>query len=355
MTRIAIITDTHFGTRNDKREFFDHFERLYHDFFTYLQQHGIKRIVHMGDLYENRKMVQTYTASKCRELFLQRIEDLGIETDIIAGNHDVVYKDTNQYNALHELVVGRYPHIKCHIDPALIHIDGFPVQLLPWISESNYDQSIEAIRTSISPILLSHLELKDFEQHRGIAAVSGMDHTIFNRFDLVCSGHYHTRSIRDNINYVGAFSEFSWNDYNDPRGFSILDLADRRLEFIPNKHTIFETFTYDDVNKTNMRDEINSMNFNKKFVKILVENKSSVQKFDLAFDLIAKQEPIDIKIVEGSMIVDAAEDDDVVAGEDTLTLLSKYIDGLELTIDPERMKAYMRDLYLEAIAVEDVE
>ena len=38
--------------------------------------------------------------------------------------------------------------------------------------------------------------------------------------------------------------------------------------------------------------------------------------------------------------------------EDTMTILSKYIGGLELTVDKSRLDSLMKTLYLEAVEIE---
>ena len=41
--------------------------------------------------------------------------------------------------------------------------------------------------------------------------------------------------------------------------------------------------------------------------------------------------------------------------EDTMTILSKYIDGLQLNVEPDKLKTVMRELYVEALNVEKTE
>ena len=61
--KIAIITDTHFGARNDNVNFNEYFYQFYEGvFFPYLQQHNIKTVLHLGDLMDRRKYVSFKTA-----------------------------------------------------------------------------------------------------------------------------------------------------------------------------------------------------------------------------------------------------------------------------------------------------
>ena len=354
--KLGLITDTHFGARNNNSAFHGYNELIYKDFFDEVDRQGIRNVIHLGDLYDKRTGVNTVSAAKARELFLEPLRQRGISTDIIAGNHDVFYKNTNAINSLQELVEGRYDNIRVWVEPQEITIDGHKILLLPWIPTDDNEHFYNAINTSTAPFLMGHLELMDFEENRGVPAKHGMDAGLFSRFAVVCSGHYHAPSFRSNIRYLGAFTELTWADFDDPRGFSVIDLDTQEVEFIRNKHVMFSTFTYDDETKKDMKHEVDSMNFSGKYVKIFVENKTDNLMFDQIFDRIAGQEPIDIKVVEGAMIKAlAADDEEDVAGEDTLTILNNYIDGLNMTISRDKMKTFMRDLYMEAVAVDGVD
>ena len=94
--KIAILNDTHCGIRNSSEIFMDYQEKFYRDvFFPYLEQHGIKKILHLGDYYDNRKFINFKALEHNRKIFLEKLRELQIHMDIIPGNHDVYYKNTN--------------------------------------------------------------------------------------------------------------------------------------------------------------------------------------------------------------------------------------------------------------------
>jgi 3',5'-cyclic AMP phosphodiesterase CpdA len=105
--KIALITDTHFGARNDNLAFNEYFYKFWENtFFPYLDEHKIDTIIHLGDLMDRRKFVSYKIAKDLRERFILPIVSRGIKMHVMAGNHDTYYKNTNEINSLYELLGG---------------------------------------------------------------------------------------------------------------------------------------------------------------------------------------------------------------------------------------------------------
>ena len=103
--KVAILNDTHCGVRNSSDIFIKYQERFYTEvFFPYLKKHDIKQILHLGDYYDHRKYVNFKALNSNRKVYLDRLREDGIHMDIIPGNHDVFYKNTNELCSLKELL-----------------------------------------------------------------------------------------------------------------------------------------------------------------------------------------------------------------------------------------------------------
>ena len=95
---------------------------------------------------------------------------------------------------------------------------------------------------------MGHLEINGFKATRGHMMEDGMPKQVFDKFDNVFSGHFHTRSSDGKIHYLGNPYEMFWNDVNDPRGFTLFDTD--TLERVPvnNPYKLFYNIYYEDTN-----------------------------------------------------------------------------------------------------------
>jgi DNA repair exonuclease SbcCD nuclease subunit len=195
---------------------------------------------------------------------------------------------------------------------------------------------------------MGHLEVNGFEMHKGHMAEGSFDKELFRRFDLCFSGHFHHKSDDGQIYYLGTPYEITWSDYNDPKGFHIFDTATRELERIINPYTLHEKIFYDDTTVDYTNEDVSK--YKEKFVKLIVVNKKDLYQFDKFTDRLLQADAYEVKIIEdfSELNADNVSDDIVNNTEDTMTLLEKYIDQLDVTLSKDRLKNTMRSLYTEA-------
>lgn len=350
--KVAIITDQHFGARNDSVNFLDYYEKFYRDiFFPKLREEGIKTVLILGDTFDRRKYVNFYTLKRTKEMFFDVLHEEGIEIHMLAGNHDTYFKNTNDVNSV-ELLLQEYGNVHVIDSPEEIFVGPHQICMMPWICPENYDESIELLKNTKSSVCMGHFEIEGFAMYRGMPSHEGLERGLFNKFDFTFSGHYHHKSSDGDIYYLGNPYELTWQDYNDPRGFHVFDLSSRQLEFIQNTYTMFHKITYDD--KVESITELTNKDFSSytnTYVKVVVVNKTNPYLFDKFMNNLYNVNPADITIAEDLTDYSEGLDDEMVdQAEDTLTVLNKFVDNIkEENIDNNKLKNILKELYVEAL------
>ena len=348
--KIAIITDQHFGARNDSIAFLDFFERFYNDiFFTNLDSNNIEHLLVLGDTFDRRKYVNFYSLQRAKEMFFDKLEERGITVHMLAGNHDTYYKNTNDVNSP-DLLLREYANINVIDSPQTITIDGTNICMMPWICPENYQQSMDELNNTTAEICMGHFEIAGFSMYRGMESHDGLSKEIFEKFDLVFSGHYHHRSTDGHIHYLGNPYEITWQDYNDPRGFHLFDLETRGLEFVQNPYTMFVRLEYNDKEQEPI--DLDALDLKQTYLKLIVVNKTDYYKFDKFISKLYNKGCYEIKIVENLSEFEDGEVGEEINLEDTLSVLSNYIDSVQTDVDKEQVKTFMKSLYTEAVNIE---
>jgi len=343
--KIAIITDTHFGARKGSKHLHDYFELFYKNiFFPSLEEHKIDTVVHMGDIFDSRKSMDYQSLDWANKVVFNPLKKYKVHA--ITGNHDCYYKNTNDVNSP-ELLLTDYPNIKTYSKAKEIKLGKLKVLLLPWINSENYEESKKVIEKTTSRIVMGHLELNGFRATRGHMMETGMDINIFDKFEKVFSGHFHTRSENGKIFYLGNPYEMFWNDVNDPRGFTIFDTETLTHTPIDNPYKLFYNIYYEDTNYK----LFNATEYENKIVKIIVRKKSKPKDFDKFIDKLYSVGVQDLKIIENFEIQEN-EDFDIDEDENTLSILNRYIDESEFEYDKNIIKGIFQDLYRQACEVE---
>jgi len=349
MSKIVILTDTHFGARSDSLIFNEFFYDFYENqFFPYVKNHPeITTFLHMGDCLDRRKYINYKIAKDFRERFIRGLDELNIPCHFIVGNHDIYYKNTLEVNCYNELTLPERSNV--YSEPTIVTIGNYDMAFIPWLTEENQSQFYSLINEPGVQVAFGHLEVSGFEMHSGVMSQTGISKTIFNKFDMVMSGHFHKRSTDGHIYYLGCPYEMTWADCNDPKGFHVFDTETRTLEFIPNERRIFEKIHYND--KTTNYSEVDVSQYDQKFIKVFVENRDDYYAFDKFLDRLYNDIDVwDLKVVEdfSDLNVDFVSDNVVEDSQDTLSLLDRYVSEIDTNLDKNRIKDKLKSLYIEA-------
>jgi len=341
--KVAIITDTNYGARKNSKLFHDYFLKFYNEvFFPTLEKEGITTIVHMGDAFDNRTGVNFGALSWAKDNIFDPIKEKGIKLHLIVGNHDSYYKNTNDINGV-DLLLREYDNVTVYSEPTEVLLDNLKVLFIPWINQENEKLSLNTIKKTTCRCAMGHLELQGFRVNRQILMEHGLESKLFEKFETVFSGHYHTRSDNGTVFYLGNPYEMFWNDVNDPRGFHIFDTE--TLEHVPvnNPNRLFYNIYYEDTD----HQTFDSREYTNKIVKVIVRKKSDSKKFEKFIDKLYSSNVADLKVVE-NFTIQESEDFEAFESEDTLSILNRYIQEAEIDLDKSTIRKVITEVYQEA-------
>lgn len=230
MKRI-IVTDTHLGYKKSSIKYLELMFWLFEEIGKYAEENNIKELIHMGDLFDNRKNMSLMTLHYARRIGLNlrgRFE----KSYFILGNHDLYYKD-------------RYLPNSCELFHGMEHIDVLyePTEvdnmiLVPWLVEEGDflvpDEWMKPFRETQVEYCLGHFEINGAKMN-----VSGREaenckwsFSDFSKFKQTFSGHFHTPGeYSHNVHYLGASHHMDFNDFG-PRGWHVFDDETGELEFV---------------------------------------------------------------------------------------------------------------------------
>jgi len=203
--KYLLVTDTHLGLYNDSDVWLDVVVNLFDQIRQTCHRENIKKIIHLGDFFHNRKSINTKT-----QIAAQGIIDLlhGLDLFIIVGNHDTYYKNKIQPTSLR--IFRKEPDV--HVIEDTVFIDE--IMAVPWGGE---------IRPTHIPYCMGHFAITGFNMNDSYVCKKGQDPSIFNQFQKVYSGHFHTPSNQGKITYLGSPYQQTFHDADSTRGYYIFE------------------------------------------------------------------------------------------------------------------------------------
>lgn len=345
--KIALITDQHLDGRKGSLAFWNFFQKFYDEvFFPTLEKEKVDAIIDLGDTFDNRKSIDYNTFNRVKENYFERLKKYDVH--MLLGNHCTYYKNTNKVNSP-ELLLNEYKNIYVYSEPKRVGFGSKKFLMLPWINSENREVVMRLLDTVEADNVCGHLEVNGFEVTPGMKFDhGGLEPSAFKNFKRVWSGHFHHRSKKGNIQYLGNPYQMFWNDYKDTRGFHIYDTETDKLKFIPNPFEIFDKIFYNDKKEDYNKQDVSC--YKDKYIKIVVEEKWDYQMFETLVDRLYNLGVHGISIVENLVAEDTATDIEI-SSKDTLTLLNEYIDEVEMSVDKTDLKNLMRSLYIESCNV----
>ena len=346
--RIWIISDTHFGARNNSIEWLDRMAGYFNEYFIPIVKKEYRPgdiLIHCGDVYDNRQSVNLLVLHKTMQLF----EELGkIFVDgihVIAGNHDIMRKNTNDITSLD--TIKYIPNVNIYKEPVTLSTEnGTELLLMPWRKSEADEQT--CIAGSAASYLFCHTTIQGAKFDRYRHAGSGVSSDHCKDFTRVYTGHIHTTQEYKNILYVGNPYQMTRSDAQNTKGFWCLDCDTGKETFYENTYSPKFVKIYINKALDSTLDELIKVATNN-FVDIYVPN-DYLMKYQVTplIDEISKVskrlDVIPFEIDESDNQYDYDIDYDKTL--DTYNLCEKYVDGMSID---ENMKtevlSLLKDVY----------
>ena len=338
---IGLFTDTHLGARGGSKIFREYFKWYYTEvFFPKLKENNITTLFMLGDFFDNRNHLSLSDIAFVNEVFLPLLDSYGITMYIIAGNHDLAFKNTNSITSL---------SVMEHSDKVVIlkdevetfEMDNQKFVFVPWINSNNYSEfmeSLNSIENKEEVIILGHFEIQGFLMYKNsMRCEHGLDQSIFKEFKSVWSGHFHHPSKIGNVEYLGSLFHLTWQDNGDKRGFWIYNTEDDEKTYVENEDSLFSEILYeDDLELTD--DELEAATSHQ-YVKVVINDEYDKIKFMDFYSKIISNKPIDIQIVNNyailkerqNVVVDENENDSDDSDSSSKTVdeyILNYVDAV---------------------------
>jgi len=363
--KIAVLTDTHFGARNNQAAeaiAANQKRFLSETFFPEIDRRGIKTVIHMGDLTDNRQQMPYVQALNMKYDFLEPMAARGIDFHILVGNHDTQYRHTNDFNSI-EYHLGPFPQFKIYRETTEVTFDGLPILFVPWICEENREQSYARIEASKAPVMMGHIGVAGFlTNDERSDDKEAHERGRFAKFKAAFFGHYHKRISDGNIYFIGSTQQLTWGEPGE-KGFQIFDTNKQKTcdpsyetgmcEFIRNPHQIFHEIHYNDelYTWTHYKKVIENLGLDNAFVRLRVETKNKPFDFERVCALIEEQKPANLTIIDLPLMMESHDNPvEVMEEENLLDIIENVVKSRTyVSTTPESVMSVIKRGYTQAM------
>lgn len=268
--KTIIITDTHYGVKNNSKLWCDYqikfIDNTLIPLIKKLQQNDTVRIIHCGDVFDSKDKLNTYIIHRVLNKFEEILKLCKLY--IIAGNHDFYSTSDDTICSISLLFRGLQCDNLNYITQGFYADEQTKELFLPFFSTENDDKLKEVFDCiDFKPeIIYCHTDL----EHS-----SPVMKELFKNSKII-SGHIHIPCIHDNYYTIGSTYALNFADSNTPRGCYVMDDNDvENMVFIENKDSLNFWRFYDsqifDINESLIKgDDYIELYINKKY---LIEDK----------------------------------------------------------------------------------
>ena len=325
--KLMILGDIHIGARGSSKVFRQLFREYFRDVvFPLVQTKEISKIIQLGDFFDNRNSVTLSDIDYILNEFIPQLEATGAIMYVLAGNHDVAYKNTNVINSLSLLKTSK-SIIVVDNDIQTIETESKTFVLCPWINDDNQDALLNEVQSHANKnhILCGHFEFAGMKMYKhSIVADHGLDPKSFKKFYKVISGHFHHPSSYGNVSYMGSVFHLNWMDADDNKYIYIFDTNKDEFEPLENIYNLFTELDFKEDDLVNMSDVDIEDYCHEQFVRIYINEDYKRVDLKEVISKIERHHPLSVDVVDNTIVESVSADIDIDTDE------SKEIDDYAL-------------------------
>lgn len=272
MMKIATFADLHNGRSNDSQ----HKLELNMAAVDWIIDECIVRkvdiVVISGDLYDNRNkigsatLIETYNCLKKLAGHCKVI--------IVRGNHDMYYKEYESQSALTPF--NEIKNLNVVENFKAVTIGGRNIAFMP------FDTDVKAIDTRYD-LAFSHLEFNGAIKGIEVESKGVTQDDIAKVAPMVFNGHYHLNKeyVRKEgtIISIGSPLQHDWGEYDQRKGFYVIDLDDMSYEYAENTISPIHIKIHMTDIKDNM-DALADMNIGGNYVEFVVDTDHTFDEYN---------------------------------------------------------------------------
>lgn len=237
----GIIGDSHWGASSNNLRLIKQNIDIWNYALNVFKSNNVEEIIDLGDFFDKRKEIDTNLLDIVKT---NVIDKLFCPIKFIVGNHNLYFKDSSRINNLQPLADYK-PNIVDVIDKFYTEDN---CDYIPFITSDNVSDITEKLLSTKSKYSFMHAEFSGFpfDKTRIAETSERIARSYFNKYKKVFSGHYHIRSEKDNILYVGTPMQLTWIDYNVEKYIYILNTDTGELTEYEIPFKLYEQFILDE-------------------------------------------------------------------------------------------------------------
>ena len=274
--RVFFITDSHLGVRNSSNEWIDIMRDYFFGWFIPLVKKNYRPgdiLIHLGDVYDSRQSINLKVLNLGVDVFESLSEIFTDGIYVIAGNHDLWGKTSNEINSLKS--IKWVPNVNILEEPETLVLGDKKFLMMPWRKDHATEEEF-LDNSGPHDYLCCHADIRGLKFNRYVTVEEGADSKKFSKFKTVYSGHIHYSQVVNNIHMLGSPYELTRSDMGNPKSVTLLDLqTEEETKFVNDFSPKFKKFIFDQILEMTIEDL--EPEFRNNFVDIMIDPKMALR------------------------------------------------------------------------------